>query len=209
MTNEVTEINKKKVNFEIDKYKLKEMIKMLRALKTEEFLLRNTRRVNAFKFIDALVALNKKYSPVEIKELFMFLMDEGIVFKVEKTAEGVVDTSMKRNLTSQDLFIWDKEDNSFIHKILFMFCLAGLGCVGMFKIFPRWHRYLIYYLRYPILAFFAFMFASAIVRTTIYLITLFCCEEQLWIWPNLFADCGFFDSFRPAYQWTENTQKEE
>ena len=94
------------------------MIAILRSIPTEEYLLRNIRRVSVFKFIDALTYLSKSFEIIQIKNLFMFLLNEGIIFKVEKLNSSVVDISIKRNLTTSDLFIWEKEDNSLIHKIL-------------------------------------------------------------------------------------------
>lgn len=190
----------------VDFYKME---KELKHLSTYEYVLRNTRRVNVFKFIDALMLLNKTYGTQKTKDLFMFLINEGKVFKVEEIAPGCVDMSIKRSLTSSDLFIWDKEDNSFIYKILGCMAIISVCMLGMFRVFPMWHRYLLYYLRYPILAFFLFMMVAAVVRCVVYLITLFFYEEQCWIWPNLFADCGFFESFKPMYVWTTNNKEKE
>ncbi|EED44288.1 preprotein translocase subunit Sec62 [Enterocytozoon bieneusi H348] len=183
------------------------MIAILRSIPTEEYLLRNIRRVSVFKFIDALTYLSKSFEIIQIKNLFMFLLNEGIIFKVEKLNSSVVDISIKRNLTTSDLFIWEKEDNSLIHKILVGILLIIILFIGLFKIFPRWHKYVLYYIRYPVLGFLSFMILAAIVRLIVYLVTLFFCKEQCWIWPNLFADCGFFESFKPMYEWTVTNEK--
>ncbi|OQS54034.1 SEC62 [Ecytonucleospora hepatopenaei] len=199
------------------------MIKQIRKLPTEECILRNTRRVSVFRFVDALVLLNKAYDTKLIKDLFVWLISNGEIFKVEyinnitnnNTNNNInnnnnntnnntnkVDIVLKGNLTSTDLFIWAKEDNSTLNIILLFMVLVMAAGLAITKKWPSWYRYVLYYLRYPILAFFVFMLAAAVVRLVVYLVTLFVCKEQCWIWPNLFADCGFIESFRPMYEWT-------
>ena len=43
----------------------------------------------------------------------------------------------------------------------------------------------------------------AIVRLIIFMITIFAVPPGLWLYPNLFEDVGFFDSFRPVWAWQE------
>ncbi|ORD93200.1 hypothetical protein ECANGB1_2801 [Enterospora canceri] len=183
----------------------RKMVAVLRNLPSEEFLLRSTRRVNVFQFKHAIIKLGKEYKMEEIKALFTYLMDEGILFRVEK----VDDISAKRHLSGTDLFIWEHEDDSMVHRVLLLLAAAAIGVVALFHFFPRWHRYALYYVRYPVLGFLLFMLVAALVRLAVYTITLFLFREQCWIWPNLFADCGFFESFRPAYEWTKSEKEKE
>ena len=49
----------------------------------------------------------------------------------------------------------------------------------------------------------AAFFAMALVRLIVFVATVFTIPPGLWIFPNLFEDVGFFDSFRPGWGWHE------
>ena len=44
-------------------------------------------------------------------------------------------------------------------------------------------------------------FLMAIFRLILFCITYFALSPGLWLYPNLFEDVGFFDSFRPVWAW--------
>jgi translocation protein SEC62 len=46
-------------------------------------------------------------------------------------------------------------------------------------------------------------FAMSIFRLILFAITMFAIPPGLWLYPNLFEDVGFFDSFRPVWGWQE------
>eukprot|EP00834_Sanchytrium_tribonematis_P003419 NODE_130_length_16779_cov_1.687410.p17 type:complete len:117 gc:universal NODE_130_length_16779_cov_1.687410:819-1169(+) len=48
-----------------------------------------------------------------------------------------------------------------------------------------------------------------VIRIIVFAITIFTHSPGLWLFPNLFADVGFFDSFRPWYSWhVTNAERE-
>ena len=48
-----------------------------------------------------------------------------------------------------------------------------------------------------------------VVRMFVFIVTIFSHPPGLWLFPNLFADVGFFDSFKPWYAWhLTNAEKE-
>ena len=46
-------------------------------------------------------------------------------------------------------------------------------------------------------------FAMAIFRLILFCITIFAVPPGLWLFPNLFEDVGFVDSFKPLWGWQE------
>merc|ERR1712000_299363 len=50
-------------------------------------------------------------------------------------------------------------------------------------------------------------FVMAIFRLILFAITMFAVPPGLWLYPNLFEDVGFFDSFRPLWGWQEEKKK--
>ncbi|KAJ2682130.1 Translocation protein S62, partial [Coemansia spiralis] len=88
-----------------------------------------------------------------------------------------------------------------------MVILGGIGVVAvvlagvMFPLWPSVLRNGTWYLSMLALGLLGLLFATAIVRLIIYLITMVAAPQGLWIFPNLFEDVGFFESFVPLYAW--------
>ncbi len=184
------------------------ILKELEKIKTSELLLRNSKRVRVFTAVDALTLLGrKKFTADQIRAGFSYLLEEGIVFKVVDIPDSpnAVDISLKPGLNVHDKFMFTKQNYSWIYKMLILI-ITGIS-ITLYV--PSWYRYFFYYIRYPVFAFMGFLFISAIVRWIVFFFTLFLCTSQLWIWPNLFADCGFFESFVPLYEWTKNDGDEK
>ncbi|KAF2861590.1 translocation protein [Piedraia hortae CBS 480.64] len=73
--------------------------------------------------------------------------------------------------------------------------------------FPMWPYTLrlgVWYLSMGALGLLGVFFVIAVIRAILYLITMFTAPPGLWLFPNLFEDVGFFDSFRPLYAWHED-----
>ncbi|KAI4124210.1 MAG: hypothetical protein LQ347_005820 [Umbilicaria vellea] len=47
----------------------------------------------------------------------------------------------------------------------------------------------------------------AIFRLILFCGTVFAVPPGLWLYPNLFEDVGFFDSFKPVWGWQEEKKK--
>ncbi|KAF8633510.1 hypothetical protein AX15_001417 [Amanita polypyramis BW_CC] len=75
--------------------------------------------------------------------------------------------------------------------------LAGV----MFPLWPPVMRLGVWYLSIAMLGLIGLFFAIAIFRLIFYIITIIVASPGIWIFPNLFADVGFVDSFIPAWEW--------
>jgi translocation protein SEC62 len=93
--------------------------------------------------------------------------------------------------------LWDKL------KIVLIISI-GITLV-LYPVWPYKMRIGVYYGSYGILGLLAAFFVMAIFRYILYLLTLPIYKSQggFWIFPNLFEDCGFFDSFKPLYGFGE------
>lgn len=82
--------------------------------------------------------------------------------------------------------------------------LAAVGMVAvmlagvMFPLWPPIMRQGVWYLSIGVLGLIGLFIVIAIVRLIFYIITL-AFPRQIWLFPNLFADCGFFESFVPVW----------
>jgi len=75
--------------------------------------------------------------------------------------------------------------------------LAGV----MFPLWPPVMRLGVWYLSIGMLGLIGLFFAIAIVRLIFYVITIVVASPGIWIFPKLFADVGFVESFIPLYEW--------
>lgn len=75
--------------------------------------------------------------------------------------------------------------------------LAGV----MFPLWPTTLRLGVWYLSILFLSLLGVFFGIAIVRLIFYIITVIATPPGIWIFPQLFADVGFVDSFIPLYEW--------
>ncbi|GBL51138.1 Translocation protein S62 [Candidozyma auris] len=89
---------------------------------------------------------------------------------------------------------------------LVLYGLLMLVAVFAIILFPLWPAFLrrgVWYLSMGVLGLLGLLFATAIVRLIVFVITWAVLPQAFWIFPNLFEDCGFFESFQPAYGWAE------
>lgn len=75
--------------------------------------------------------------------------------------------------------------------------LAGV----MFPLWPPMLRLGVWYISIAVLGLIGLLFAIAIVRLIFYIITVLVASPGIWIFPRLFADVGFVDSFIPLWEW--------
>lgn len=75
--------------------------------------------------------------------------------------------------------------------------------VVMFPLWPVTLRIGVWYLSMCFLGLIGLFFAMAIFRLILFCATIFTVPPGLWLYPNLFEDVGFFDSFRPVWGWQE------
>lgn len=75
--------------------------------------------------------------------------------------------------------------------------------VVMFPLWPVTLRIGVWYLSMGFLGLLGLFFAMAIFRLIMFCATVFTVPPGLWLYPNLFEDVGFFDSFRPVWGWQE------
>ncbi|KAJ3742461.1 translocation protein [Lentinula detonsa] len=71
----------------------------------------------------------------------------------------------------------------------------------MFPLWPPSMRLGVWYLSMCMLGLIGLFFAIAIVRLIFYIITVIVASPGIWIFPQLFADVGFVDSFIPLWEW--------
>lgn len=88
--------------------------------------------------------------------------------------------------------------------------LIGLVFAGvMFPLWPNFMREGAWYLSVAVLGFLGLLFIIAIIRLIFYLITIVVARPGIWIFPNLFEDVGFFESFVPLWAWDDTAERKK
>ncbi|KAM0724284.1 hypothetical protein Q7P37_000166 [Cladosporium fusiforme] len=82
--------------------------------------------------------------------------------------------------------------------------LALILAVVFFPLWPYHLRLGVWYLSMGMLGLLGLFFAMAIFRLILFLATFFITPPGFWLYPNLFEDVGFFDSFKPLWAWHED-----
>ncbi len=118
-----------------------------------------------------------------------------------KDSPKVVEINQQQMFKSDLHYVWLYEGSQLGLK------LAGLGMVVvmlagvMFPLWPPIMRLGVWYLSVGALGLIGLFFAIAIVRLIFWLITIVVAKPGIWIFPNLFEDVGFVDSFIPFWAW--------
>jgi len=99
--------------------------------------------------------------------------------------------------------VWFYEGSQIKQKLYALGALVVVFFVIMFPLWPLKMRLGVWYLSMGMLGLIGLFFAMSIFRLILFAVTMFAVPPGLWLYPNLFEDVGFFDSFRPVWGWQE------
>ena len=156
-----------------------------------------------------------------INQVFILLIQNQLVVPVTKLktkdakAKGLkvdkqtpaLELSNKAVLQPDVYYAWNYTPPN---PYMLLYSILGICLVFtiiLFPLWPLWMRKGVWYLSTGLLCFVGLFFVIAIIRLVIYLLTLAAMSRQLWIFPNLFEDCGVLESFQPAYEWEDPKAK--
>lgn len=117
-------------------------------------------------------------------------------------------TDMKLDRPQQEAkddmyYIWLYEGSQVMRKV---YGALALGVVFLIVLYPLWPLVLrqgVYYLSWGFLGLLGLFFLMAIFRVILFCVTYFVTPPGLWLYPNLWEDVSFMDSFRPVWAWHE------
>lgn len=123
----------------------------------------------------------------------------------KKRVKGLWTVKIEQQQEANDEYhyIWMYEGSQWRQKLYAVLALLLIMAVVMFPLWPFKLRQGVWYLSMGCLALLGLFFAMAIFRLILFCVTVFVVPPGLWLYPNLFEDVGFFDSFRPLWGWQE------
>ncbi|WPG97857.1 Hypothetical protein R9X50_00063900 [Acrodontium crateriforme] len=131
---------------------------------------------------------------------------EGHDHGKKKRTKGLWTVKIEPQQEARDDFhyVWLYEGAQWKKKLYAVGALALILAVVFFPVWPYHLRLGVWYLSMAMLGVLGLFFAMAIFRLILFVITTFTNAPGLWLFPNLFEDVGFFDSFKPAWAWHED-----
>lgn len=133
---------------------------------------------------------------------------EGHNHAKPKRVKGLWTVKIEQHQEANDdnYYIWLYEGSQWKQKLYAGGALIVIMAIVLFPLWPLFLRQGVWYLSMGMLGLIGLFFAMAIVRLILFIITIFAAPPGLWLYPNLFEDVGFFDSFRPLWAWQETPE---
>ncbi|KAJ5172874.1 translocation protein Sec62-domain-containing protein [Penicillium capsulatum] len=104
-------------------------------------------------------------------------------------------------------YVWLYEGPQWKQKAMAAGVVAAIFAVVLFPLWPMVLRQGVWYLSVGMMGLLGLFFAMSIFRLILFCVTVFAVPPGLWLYPNLFEDVGFFDSFKPLWGWQETKKK--
>lgn len=128
--------------------------------------------------------------------------------KKEKRVKGLWEVKI---IEQQDFdpmmhYVWLFEGSQWKTKLWAGLALIAVFAVVLFPLWPLMLRQGVWYLSVGLMGLIGLFFTMAIFRLILFVITFFLLPPGFWLYPNLFEDVGFFDSFRPLWGWHETKE---
>jgi translocation protein SEC62 len=179
----------------------------------------NGKRLDYFKGKSAIKALlSPPYSKLknapkvttesEAVKLLQRINSHAFVLRVQRGAPTGSSSSPKvLQIVNQQVFTPDEYYAWFYEGSQWTTYAGGLAMVAvmlggvMFPLWPPTMRLGVWYLSIGMLGLIGLFFAIAVVRLIFYVITVVVASPGIWVFPKLFADVGFVESFIPLWEW--------
>lgn len=114
---------------------------------------------------------------------------------------------IKADVKDDTYYIWAYEGSQVMQRVYAALAIVAVFTIVLFPLWPMKMRQGVWYLSMGMLGLIGLFFAMSIFRLILFVITMFAVPPGLWLYPNLFEDVGFFDSFRPLWGWQEEKKK--
>ncbi|KAI9891406.1 MAG: Translocation protein S62 [Vezdaea aestivalis] len=131
--------------------------------------------------------------------------------KPTKRTKGLWTVNIEQQQEIKDTlhYVWLYDGPQWKAKIYAIGALLLIFAVVLFPLWPASLRLGVWYLSMGMLGLLGLFFAMSIFRLILFVVTMFAVPPGLWLYPNLFEDVGFFDSFRPVWGWQEDKKQKK
>ncbi|KAI0642790.1 translocation protein [Trametes meyenii] len=132
---------------------------------------------------------------------FFLRVERGAPTGTSSSAPKQVQITQMQTFVPTDYYAWFYEGSQWTTYVGGVAMVAIMLAGVMFPLWPPIMRLGVWYLSIGVLGLLGLFFALAIVRLIFYIITVIVASPGIWIFPKLFADVGFVESFIPLWEW--------
>lgn len=125
--------------------------------------------------------------------------------KKAKRVKGQWTVKIEREQEAKDemYYVWLWEGSQIKRQLYAALALVLIFAVVLYPLWPLVLRKGVYHLSWGLMGLLVAFFGMAIFRVILFCITYFILSPGFWLFPNLWEDVGFFDSFKPVWAWHE------
>ncbi|KAF1992495.1 translocation protein [Aulographum hederae CBS 113979] len=180
----------------------------IRALESDDYKKLRAKHPNLPEVRDRATAENTfKLLPLSMLALRVSKVDPhaGHNHGKQKRVKGLWHVQIEQQQEAEDdnHYIWLYEGSQWKTKLYALGALLLVMTIVLFPLWPLKMRQGVWYLSMCMMGLIGLFFAMAFFRLILFCVTYFVASPGLWLYPNLFEDVGFFDSFKPLWGWQE------
>ena len=176
------------------------------------------KRVDVFKGSSAVKVLlsdaykkRKNCHPVacqeDAEELLEKMLNCGLFIRsVSVNNSKFLQPDLSRKWSDDAFYAWVLEKSQFWYIIGALGLLLVSFGIVMYPLWPSSMRNMTWYFMMLLVAFLVFLIVISIIRLIVFGITYFTLSPGVWIFPNLYEDVSFIDSFIPLWDWHKTEQ---
>lgn len=177
------------------------------------------KRVDVFKGSSAIsVLLSDQYKKkkncflVTCKEdaetLLQKMLDHGLFIRsVSINGTKFLQPDLSRKWSEDAFYAWVLESSQLWTLLGALgLLLVSFGLV-MYPLWPSSMRNITWYIMMLLVGFLIFLIVISIVRLIVFALTYFLVPPGIWIFPNLYEDVSFIDSFIPLWDWSKTEEE--
>ncbi|KAJ2967368.1 hypothetical protein NUW54_g13524 [Trametes sanguinea] len=132
---------------------------------------------------------------------FFLRVERGAPTGTSSGSPKQLQITQMQTFVPSDYYAWFYEGSQWTTYVGGLAMVAIMLAGVMFPLWPPIMRLGVWYLSIGVLGLIGLFFALAIVRLIFYIITIIVAPPGIWIFPKLFADVGFVESFIPLWEW--------
>ncbi|PHH81335.1 hypothetical protein CDD82_996 [Ophiocordyceps australis] len=131
--------------------------------------------------------------------------------KKPKRVKGQWTVRIEQQQEAQDdmYYAWLWEGSQVKRQLYAALALVVIFAIVLYPLWPLKLRQGVYYLSWGLLCLLGLFFLMAIFRVILFCFTYFVVPPGLWLYPNLWEDVSFMDSFRPVWAWHESAEEKK
>lgn len=142
------------------------------------------------------------YSQDDAEKILQELLDAGVFVRARSINNTrVMQPDLSRTWSDDALYVWVYQGSQLMTILGAILFLAVSFFLASYQMWPSSMRQVTWYVMMLLFVFIGLLLVISIVRLIVFIITYFAYSPGIWIFPNLFEDVSFIDSFIPLWGW--------